>query len=175
MVAAATLARPFPLCTGIATVVRRRALTPRMARFTLQAPAFAELGVEQPGEILTLGWCDAGEDLAPAGAGLALPPGEAGAALAQLHGARSPARGDGGRRGLLPPRGPRARGSLGGAGHAGGDGRLRRSAPALAAGPGRRLDPPRRRRDRVTGPAGDPRDAPAGPSDDRARRDPGRR
>ena len=64
MVAAATLARPFPLCTGIATVVRRRALTPRMARFTLQAPAFAGLGVEQPGEILTLGWCDAGEELA---------------------------------------------------------------------------------------------------------------
>jgi NADPH-dependent ferric siderophore reductase len=63
MAAHATLARPFPLCTGIATIVRRRALTPRMARFTLSAPAFADLGVEEPGEIITLGWCDAGEEL----------------------------------------------------------------------------------------------------------------
>ncbi len=57
------LDRPFPLLTGIATVARRAAITPRMARFTLVAPAFAELGVEEPGEILTLGWCDRGEEL----------------------------------------------------------------------------------------------------------------
>lgn len=63
MAATATLTRPFPLCTGIATLVGRRALTPRMARFTLHDPAFADLGVEQPGEIITLGWCDAGEEL----------------------------------------------------------------------------------------------------------------
>jgi NADPH-dependent ferric siderophore reductase len=63
MAATATLARPFPLCTGIATLVRRRELTPRMARFTLSAPAFAELGVEEPGEIITLGWCEPGEEL----------------------------------------------------------------------------------------------------------------
>ena len=54
------LDRPFPLLTGIATVTRRAAITPRMARFTLTTPAFAELGVEEPGEILTLGWCDPG-------------------------------------------------------------------------------------------------------------------
>ena len=54
------LERPFPLLTGVATVARRATITPRMARFTLAAPAFAELGVEAPGEILTLGWCDPG-------------------------------------------------------------------------------------------------------------------
>jgi NADPH-dependent ferric siderophore reductase len=63
MAANALLARPFPLCTGISTVVARRALSPRMARFTLSAPDFADLGVEQPGEIVTLGWCDPGEEL----------------------------------------------------------------------------------------------------------------
>ena len=52
------LDRPFPMLTGMATVARRAAITPRMARFTLAAPAFAELGVEEPGEIFTLGWCD---------------------------------------------------------------------------------------------------------------------
>ncbi len=63
MPAATTVARPFPLLTGIATVTRRRAITPRMARFTLAAPAFADPGVEEPGEILTLGWCEPGEEL----------------------------------------------------------------------------------------------------------------
>jgi NADPH-dependent ferric siderophore reductase len=63
MAATAMLARPFPLHAGVSTLVRRRALTPRMARFTLRDPAFAELGVEEPGEVLTLGWCDAGEEL----------------------------------------------------------------------------------------------------------------
>ena len=57
------LDRPFPMLTGMATVARRAAITPRMVRFTLAAPAFAELGVEEPGEILTLGWCDPGEEL----------------------------------------------------------------------------------------------------------------
>ena len=61
--ATAMLARPFPLLTGISTLVRRRALSPRMARFTLQAAAFADFGVEEPGEVVTLGWCDAGEEL----------------------------------------------------------------------------------------------------------------
>jgi NADPH-dependent ferric siderophore reductase len=63
MAATAILARPFPVCTGVATLVRRRALSPRMARFTLHAPVFADFGVEQPGEIVTLGWCDPGEEL----------------------------------------------------------------------------------------------------------------
>ena len=61
--AAPILARPFPLVTGIATVTRRLEVTPRMARFTLATPAFADLGVEEPGEILTLGWSDPGEEL----------------------------------------------------------------------------------------------------------------
>jgi NADPH-dependent ferric siderophore reductase len=59
----AMVARPFPLCTGIATVVAREDITPRMARFTLSAPPFAELGVEEPGEIITLGWPDDGGEL----------------------------------------------------------------------------------------------------------------
>jgi NADPH-dependent ferric siderophore reductase len=63
MTAATVVARPFPLCTGVATVTARQDLTPRMTRFTLRAPDFADLGVEAPGEILTLGWCDAGEEL----------------------------------------------------------------------------------------------------------------
>ena len=55
--------RKFPLCTGIATVAAREELTPLMARFTLTSPDFADLGVEEPGEILTLGWCEPGEQL----------------------------------------------------------------------------------------------------------------
>jgi NADPH-dependent ferric siderophore reductase len=63
MAATAMLARPFPLSTGLSTLVRRRALSPRMARFTLHAPAFADLGVEEPGEVLTLGWSTDGDEL----------------------------------------------------------------------------------------------------------------
>src|SRR5687768_2037659 len=59
----ATATRPFPLCTGIATVSAREQITPQMARFTLRSPAFADLGVEEPGEIITLGWCETGEEL----------------------------------------------------------------------------------------------------------------
>jgi NADPH-dependent ferric siderophore reductase len=55
--------RPFPLHTGLAEVVRTTAVTPMMTRVTLTAPAFAELGVEEPGEIITLGWSDPGEEL----------------------------------------------------------------------------------------------------------------
>jgi NADPH-dependent ferric siderophore reductase len=55
--------RPFPLHAGVATVTRIRRLTPRMSRFTLTAPAFAAPGVEEPGEIITLGWPRAGEPL----------------------------------------------------------------------------------------------------------------
>jgi NADPH-dependent ferric siderophore reductase len=61
--AATAVTRPFPLCTGIATVTARRPLTPLMARFTLSAPPFADLGVEEPGEIITLGWSPEGEEL----------------------------------------------------------------------------------------------------------------
>jgi NADPH-dependent ferric siderophore reductase len=73
--AAAALSRPFPARTGIATLARRRARTPRMARFTLTAPAFADLGVEELGEIITLGWCDAAEELALPEAGWRFPRG----------------------------------------------------------------------------------------------------
>jgi NADPH-dependent ferric siderophore reductase len=48
--------RPFPLRTGIADVVRVSQLTPLMTRITLTAPELADFGVEEPGEIVTLGW-----------------------------------------------------------------------------------------------------------------------
>ena len=57
------MTRPFPLHTGIAEVTAIARVTPSMARFTLTAPAFADFGVEEPGEIITLGWCDEGEEL----------------------------------------------------------------------------------------------------------------
>jgi NADPH-dependent ferric siderophore reductase len=57
------MTRPFPLHTGIAEVTAIAAITPSMARFTLTHPAFADVGVEEPGEIVTLGWCDDGEEL----------------------------------------------------------------------------------------------------------------
>jgi len=62
-VSAAVTARKFPLCTGIATVTAREELTPLMTRFTFSCPQFGDLGVEEPGEIITLGWSDDGEDL----------------------------------------------------------------------------------------------------------------
>jgi NADPH-dependent ferric siderophore reductase len=56
--------RPFPLHTGFAQVTRVASLTPMMKRITLTAPEFGpELGVEQPGEIITLGWPDPGQEL----------------------------------------------------------------------------------------------------------------
>ena len=57
------MTRPFPLHTGIAEVTAIAAITPSMARFTLSHPAFADFGVEEPGEIVTLGWCDDDEEL----------------------------------------------------------------------------------------------------------------
>lgn len=55
--------RPFPLRTGVATVAGVAMVTPAMRRFTLTAPAFADPGIEQPGEIVTLGFADEGEEL----------------------------------------------------------------------------------------------------------------
>jgi NADPH-dependent ferric siderophore reductase len=57
------MTRPFPLHTGIAEVTAIAEITPSMARFTLSHPAFADFGVEEPGEIVTLGWCDDDEEL----------------------------------------------------------------------------------------------------------------
>jgi NADPH-dependent ferric siderophore reductase len=53
--------RPFPLHAGLATVAAAALETPSMRRLTLAAPAFAEPGIEQPGEIITLGWPEEGE------------------------------------------------------------------------------------------------------------------
>ena len=55
--------RPFPLHAGLAEVVAIADLTPSMRRFTLRADAFAGFGVEQPGEIVTLGWPAPGREL----------------------------------------------------------------------------------------------------------------
>ena len=67
--------RVFPLHTGVATVTAIRRVTPSMSCFTLQAPAFSDPGVEQPGEILTLGWPADGEPLMLPEAGWRFPPG----------------------------------------------------------------------------------------------------
>lgn len=48
--------RPFPLCTGVATVSSVRRLTPGMARIVLTGEALAAFPDEEPGEIVTLGW-----------------------------------------------------------------------------------------------------------------------
>ena len=55
--------RPFPLHAGLAEVTAVIDVTPAMRRFTLAAPAFADPGIEQPGEIVTLGWPLNGERL----------------------------------------------------------------------------------------------------------------
>jgi hypothetical protein len=43
--------------------VRVAAPTPGTARITLSAPAFADFGATEPGEIITLGWAAPGEEL----------------------------------------------------------------------------------------------------------------
>jgi NADPH-dependent ferric siderophore reductase len=67
--------RPFPLHAGVATVAGVAMVTPAMRRVTLTAPAFADPGVEQPGEILTLGFAGDGEELALPGRGWRFPRG----------------------------------------------------------------------------------------------------
>lgn len=55
-------AERFPRRAGVATVVARRALSPRMLRITLQGDEFgADWPIEQPGEILTLLFLPEGE------------------------------------------------------------------------------------------------------------------
>lgn len=54
--ATAAEVRPFPLRTGVATVIGADRITPRMARITLGGDAVAGFPDEQPGEILTLIW-----------------------------------------------------------------------------------------------------------------------
>jgi NADPH-dependent ferric siderophore reductase len=55
--------RRFPLHAGVADVVGVTDLTPTMRRFTLRADAFADFGVQQPGEIITLGWPAPGREI----------------------------------------------------------------------------------------------------------------
>jgi NADPH-dependent ferric siderophore reductase len=57
------MTRPFPLHTGVAGVEAIEPLTPGMLRFTIHHESFRKPGIEQPGEILTLGWPMNGEEL----------------------------------------------------------------------------------------------------------------
>ena len=57
----------FPRRAGVAKLVARRALTPRMIRVTLRSEAFgATWPIEQPGEIITLLFAAPGEVVVPA-------------------------------------------------------------------------------------------------------------
>jgi hypothetical protein len=50
------LRRDFPRRKGVATLVARRPLTPRMIRVTLRCAGFGDdWPIEQPGEIITRG------------------------------------------------------------------------------------------------------------------------
>ncbi len=76
MAAVPTVARPFPLRTGIATVTAVRRLTPRMARITLGGDAVAGFPDEEPGEILTLIWpADGAQEVVLPADGWRFPPG----------------------------------------------------------------------------------------------------
>jgi NADPH-dependent ferric siderophore reductase len=68
--------RPFPLRKGFAEVAAVAPVTPLMKRITLTAPEFADLGIEEPGEIITLGWPEPGEELVLPELGWRFPPGK---------------------------------------------------------------------------------------------------
>ena len=66
----------FPRRAGVAELVARRALTPRMIRVTLRSEAFgATWPIEQPGEIITLLFAAPGEVVVPPLDGWTFPPG----------------------------------------------------------------------------------------------------
>jgi NADPH-dependent ferric siderophore reductase len=67
--------RRFPLHAGLAEVARIEDVTATMRRFTLRSEAFADFGVEQPGEIVTLGWPGPGQELVLPRVGWRFPPG----------------------------------------------------------------------------------------------------
>jgi NADPH-dependent ferric siderophore reductase len=67
--------RRFPLHAGVSEVARIEDITPSMRRFTLRAEAFSDFGLEQPGEIVTLGWPGPGQELVLPQAGWRFPPG----------------------------------------------------------------------------------------------------
>lgn len=67
--------RPFPARKGIATLVARDHLTPRMLRLTLEAEDFGPgWPGEQPGEILTLLFAEPGRDIVLPTSGWSFPP-----------------------------------------------------------------------------------------------------
>lgn len=69
------MTRPFPLHADHATVTAVRRITPTFLRVTLEHPTFADPGIEQPGEIITLGWPIGDEPLVMPATGWRLPPG----------------------------------------------------------------------------------------------------
>ncbi len=77
--------RPFPLCTGIAQVLRVRRLTPHMARITLGGPDLDGFFVEEPGEIVTLLWPAPDQRLVLPQPGWRFPPGVADAQHARNY------------------------------------------------------------------------------------------
>ena len=68
--------RRFPACTGVATLARRIALTPRMIRVTVAGDGFgAAWPIQQPGEIITLLFPAPGEQIVLPLRGWRFPPG----------------------------------------------------------------------------------------------------
>jgi NADPH-dependent ferric siderophore reductase len=69
--------RTFPARTGVAEVVAVTPVTPAMVRITLGGPALRTFFVEEPGEIITLIWPQAGRDVVLPRPGWRFPPGVA--------------------------------------------------------------------------------------------------
>jgi NADPH-dependent ferric siderophore reductase len=66
----------FPRCAGVAQLVARETLTPRMIRVTLRCDEFRhEWPIEQPGEIITLLFVPPGEEIVLPLQGWVFPPG----------------------------------------------------------------------------------------------------
>ena len=68
--------RDFPRRKGVATLVARRPLTPRMIRVTLRCEGFGDdRPIEQPGEIITLLFAEPGHEVVLPVTGWSFPPG----------------------------------------------------------------------------------------------------
>jgi NADPH-dependent ferric siderophore reductase len=68
--------RDFPRRKGVATLVGRRSLTPRMIRVTLRCEGFGDdWPLEQPGEIITLLFAEPGHEVVLPVTGWSFPPG----------------------------------------------------------------------------------------------------
>ena len=150
----------FPRRAGVAMLVAREVLTPRMLRATLRCDAFRdEWPIEQPGEIITLLFVPPERADRPPAARLDVPARRAAAGVAQLHGPPPPPRARRDRRRRRAARAARTGLPVGGRRPAGHMRRLRRAARGLRAARGRRLAAAVRRRDRAARDRGDPRDA----------------